>query len=115
MTLTSRVANGPQVASGIGVSDQLDPSATEHGDRIQQELLGYLLDNPGAMDTLEGIVTWWLPRHEVRVGAERVAQALERLEAKGLVERAGDRDRPLFRLRATPALPPGSDRGPVPA
>jgi hypothetical protein len=112
MRLPSPLAIGPRVALDAGVSDQLDHSATGHEDRIQQELLGYLLDNPGAMDTLEGIVTWWLPRHEVRVGLERVAGAIERLEAKGLIERAGDPDRPLFRLRTIPVLTHGGDRGP---
>jgi hypothetical protein len=97
------------------VSDRRDHPATEHEDRIQQELLGYLLDNPGAMDTLEGIVTWWLPRHEARVGMDPVARALERLEASGVVERAGDRDRPLYRLRATPTLPHGGVQGSLPA
>jgi hypothetical protein len=96
------------------VSDRPDHRPTEHDDRIQQELLGYLLDNPGAMDTLEGIVTWWLPRHEARVGTEPVARALERLEADGVVERAGDRDRPLYRLRATAALPHGGAQGSPP-
>ena len=89
------------------VNDRLPRSATEHEERIQQELLGYLLDNPGAMDTLEGIAAWWLPRHEVRVGVELVARALERLESEGVIERAGGPDRPLFRLRILPE-PPGA-------
>lgn len=98
---------------GRGVSDQLDQSATDHEERIQQELLRYLLDNPGAMDTLEGIVTWWLPRHEARTGVDRVVRAIEGLEAKGIVERAGDPDRPLFRLRPNPSLHRGGRRGPL--
>ena len=82
-------------------------SASEHEHRIQQELLSYLIENPGAMDTLEGIAAWWLPRHEVRVGVEVVARALHRLEYDGVIERTGDPERPLFRLRVLPE-PPGS-------
>jgi hypothetical protein len=95
------------------VSDQLDQTPSGHEERIQHELLRYLLQNPGAMDTLEGIVTWWLPRHEARAGLERVVRAIEGLEAKGIVERAGDPDRPLFRLRPNPSLSREGHRGPL--
>lgn len=66
---------------------------------VCDELLGYLQEHPHAMDTLKGIVDWWLPRHEVRVGAEHVARALRTLEERGLIERVGQGDQPLFRLR----------------
>jgi hypothetical protein len=62
-------------------------------------ILGYLQEHPNAMDTLTGIVDWWLPHHPVHMLTERVAQALERLEARGLIERVGNESRPLFRLR----------------
>ena len=72
-----------------------------------------MLENPAAMDTLEGIAAWWLPRHEVRVGLKQVARALEHLEADGVIERAGDPERPMFRLRVPPHRPgtkePGRD------
>ena len=74
-------------------------SRSEHEARIRGEVLDYLRQHPHAMDSLEGIVTWWLPRHEVRVGAELVARALETLEDEGVLERIGDAERPLFRLR----------------
>ena len=51
------------------------------------------------MDTLDGIADWWLPRHWVRVEVDRVAEALRILEERGLVERIGSEDRPLFRLK----------------
>ena len=65
-------------------------------------MLDYLRQHPHAMDTLEGIATWWLPRHEVRIGVELVARALATLEDDGLLERVGDTERPLFRLRPSP-------------
>ena len=88
----------------VVVSDRLDRSAAGHAHRIEQEVLEYLRENPGAMDSIEGIAAWWLPRHEVRVGVELVARALERLEMDGLIERTGDPDRPLYRLRQVAQL-----------
>ena len=68
-------------------------------DSLCGALLGYLQEHPNAMDTLTGIADWWLPRYHVQVGVEQVAEALQTLEASGLVERIGDESRPLFRLR----------------
>jgi hypothetical protein len=98
----------------VAVSDP-EITATDHEQRIQQELLQYLLENPGAMDTLEGIAAWWLPRHEARVGVEHVARALARLEAEGVIERTGDPERPLFRLRRVPARLNGAEPMPLDA
>ena len=75
-----------------------DHAGPEH-DEICEELLGYLWEHPDAMDTLTGIADWWLPRHRVRVLVERVAEALQTLEARGLIERIGNESGPLFRLR----------------
>jgi hypothetical protein len=82
---------------------------SEHDDPVCDDLLGYLREHPNAMDTLKGIADWWLPRHQVRVGVERVAQALETLEARGLIERIGDENRPLFRLRQRDTAGAGPD------
>jgi hypothetical protein len=91
------------------VSEPLEePPIDEHERRIQQELLAYLLDNPGAMDTVEGIWAWWLPRHEARMGIERVAQALSHLEAEGFIDRIGDPLRPLYRLHPAVGLEDGA-------
>jgi hypothetical protein len=68
-------------------------------DRVCDAVLGYLQEHPHAMDTLDGIADWWLPRHWVRVEVDRVAEALRILEERGLVERIGSEDRPLFRLK----------------
>jgi hypothetical protein len=68
-------------------------------DALCDAILGYLHEQPNAMDTLTGIVAWWLPRHRVRLLTERVAEALATLEGRGLIERVGTESRPLFRLR----------------
>jgi Fe2+ or Zn2+ uptake regulation protein len=90
------------------VSDRR-PSFADHEARIRGEVLDYLRQHPHAMDSLEGIATWWLPRHEVRVGVELVARALEQLEDEGLLERVGDAERPLFRLRPSRVQAAGDD------
>lgn len=51
--------------------------------RLREAILDYLQRNPEAADTLEGIVSWWLPAEPVRVEASRVERALEQLVAEG--------------------------------
>jgi hypothetical protein len=50
------------------------------------DILAYLRAHPEASDSLEGIVSWWLP---ARFGAARdvVRDSLDRLVAQALVER----------------------------
>jgi hypothetical protein len=88
------VALALRCATGVGE----DQDVPEH-DEICKELLGYLHEHPDAMDTLTGIAGWWLPRHRMRVGVEKVAQALRTLEGEQLIERIGGEDNPLYRLR----------------
>ena len=71
-------------------------------DELCDELLGYLREHPNAMDTLDGGAGWWLPRHRVRIGVEQVAQALQTLEKRALVERIGGDERPMFKLKSKP-------------
>jgi hypothetical protein len=50
------------------------------------DILAYLRAHPQASDSLEGIVSWWLP---ARFAAARdvVQESLDRLVEQGLVER----------------------------
>ena len=50
-----------------------------------QHILGYLLDNPDAGDTLEGIVEWWLLKQRIRFETLTVAQAVAKLVNDGLI------------------------------
>jgi hypothetical protein len=52
----------------------------------EREILAYLRAHPQASDSLEGIVSWWLP---ARFSAARdvVQDSLDRLVARALVER----------------------------
>lgn len=72
---------------------------------LRDLILGYLREHPLAMDSLQGIADWWIPRYQVRVDVERVAEALTELQNMGLIERADDADPPLFRLRRAQSEP----------
>ena len=50
------------------------------------DILAYLLAHPRASDSLEGIVSWWLPARFVDA-RESVQDSLDRLVSEGLVER----------------------------
>ena len=53
------------------------------------EILDYMVENPGAQDTLEGIVEWWLLENRIRRETRRVREALDELVALGLVTESG--------------------------
>ncbi|HEX2078377.1 MAG TPA: hypothetical protein VHG08_11730 [Longimicrobium sp.] len=90
--------------------DAPDPRESE----LCEELLAYLREHPRAMDSLEGIAEWWLPRHHIRVGVERIARALETLTRRGMLQEVEDGDRMLYRLRPDPG-PDRSGGGDPPA
>lgn len=58
---------------------------TTEESEIVQSLLGYLLNNPDAQDTLEGIVEWWLLQMKLESNTVKVKEALADLVAKGLI------------------------------
>jgi DNA-binding transcriptional ArsR family regulator len=62
-------------------------------------ILGYLVQNPKAQDTLEGIVEWWLLERHARAAVLRVKEALAELVGAGLVlERRGEGSRIYYKL-----------------
>lgn len=69
----------------MGIGD----STTETAE-IVHDLLSYLIDNPDAQDTLEGIVEWWLLERNIESRTVKVREALTELVAHGLIlEREG--------------------------
>jgi len=55
------------------------------------KILGYLMDNPDAKDTLEGIVDWWLMQQDIRQNVALISKTVEELLHKGyLLERHGN-------------------------
>jgi Fe2+ or Zn2+ uptake regulation protein len=51
------------------------------------EILAYLTAHPQAADSLEGIVSWWLPRQRFEQARARIQETLDQLVERGLVER----------------------------
>src|SRR5256885_6475247 len=67
--------------------------------QIAHDILSYLIENPTAQDTLEGIVEWWLLQQEVQRQTAAVKEALASLVAHGLLlERKGKDGRVYYRL-----------------
>lgn len=60
--------------------------------QIITEILKYLIENPGAQDTPEGIVEWWLLERHIRNKTSKVKEALEDLVARGLVDELRGKD-----------------------
>ena len=65
----------------------------EHGNNTQEishQILAYLMDNPNAQDTLEGIVEWWMLHQDIKQNIVIVRKAVNDLvDRKLLLERKG--------------------------
>jgi hypothetical protein len=96
--LSFRAKAAPRLPLGAAVNDAADPPDPRER-ALCEELLSYLREHPQAMDSLKGIAEWWLPRHHIRTGVERIAHALETLARSGVLERVPEGDRLLYRLR----------------
>lgn len=63
-------------------------------------ILAYLMDNPDAGDTFEGIVEWWLLHQRIKFETNTVSQAVTKLVAEGLIVEEKRRDsRSVYRVR----------------
>jgi hypothetical protein len=59
------------------------------GEQVIREILQYLIKNPDAKDTLEGIYKWWMPKGHSKQGRDEVQKAVDLLTSKGwLTKRA---------------------------
>lgn len=56
-----------------------------HTQEVSHKILAYLLRNPDAKDTLEGIVNWWLLQQDIQRNVVLVKKTVERLIAKGFI------------------------------
>ena len=60
------------------------PGGNENGElEVEKSVLGYLHRHPNAADTLEGIVSWWLPQQRYETEHERIRRVLEHLVQGG--------------------------------
>ena len=73
---------------------------TDRIELIARSILRHLKQNPGAGDTLEGIVDWWLEYEKVQTAVNEVADALESLvELGALREISTVSGRRVYRLK----------------
>ena len=56
-------------------------------DELAQSLVAYLDSRPRAADTLEGIVSWWLPLQRYAAARSRIEETLSVLVDFGLLRR----------------------------
>ena len=67
---------------------------TKEESEMARDVLTYLVNNPGAQDTLEGIAEWWLLERKIETRTAKVKEVLAELVAKGLIlERRGSDSR----------------------
>ena len=63
------------------------------------KILAYLMDNPDAQDTFEGIVDWWLLQQDIMRNVALIRQTVDGLIHQGfLLERQGDGRRKYYQL-----------------
>lgn len=76
-------------------------ACTTEKSEIASDVLGYLIDNPEAQDTLEGIAEWWLLERKIESRTAKVKEALAELVAEGLIlEREGSDSRLRYLINA---------------
>jgi hypothetical protein len=80
----------------------------EQQEKPAQMILAYLRRNPGAGDTLEGIVRWWLGLERIESLAAEVAQVLGDLTRQGMVRAHRCANGTTFCTANDRASPPGS-------
>lgn len=68
---------------------------------VEDALVAYLAECPGAMDTPRAITDWWVMRQKVRVQVETVVRVLNKLVERGVLEQVGTGDERRYR-RKTP-------------
>ncbi|HVQ35982.1 MAG TPA: hypothetical protein VMS31_00520 [Pyrinomonadaceae bacterium] len=59
---------------------------------ILSAILEYLLKNPHAQDTLDGIYQWWLPQQRIRTDRATLTGALGELVRRKLIVQSKRRD-----------------------
>ncbi len=54
---------------------------------VEQAVIGYLQRHPQAADTLDGIVTWWLPLQRYELGRTKILRVLGEMVDAGVLRR----------------------------
>lgn len=79
----------------------MESGCTTNESEIARDVLSYLIDNPAAQDTLEGIVEWWLLDRKIASRTAAVREALAKLVDRGLIlQRTGSDSRLRYLINA---------------
>ena len=71
----------------------------EHDAEFRRSILDYLVHHPGAKDTQEGVLNWWITAPCLDEDAERLAiEALDKLVAQGWVLKRDTSNQPIYSL-----------------
>lgn len=72
---------------------------SDEGRETSHKILGYLMDNPEAQDTLDGIVQWWLLQQDIKRNVALIRKTVEDLLYRGFIlERQGNDSRKYYRV-----------------
>ena len=62
------------------------------------EILDYLARKPGAQDTIEGILHWWVLEACIRNWAPKIAETVAELVERGLLEKKASHGKIFYRV-----------------
>ena len=71
----------------------------EYEAELARAVMEYLSQHPRAMDTVNGIVDWWIPAGGVRVDPVSMRRVLDQLVQRGFLERIGQGNYTHYRLK----------------
>ncbi len=75
------------------------PPPLEETRAVAERISRYLQSRPNAMDSLDGILRWWLLKQQVEESAEVVKSAMEYLVSLGVVEQVEFSGKNLYACR----------------
>ena len=59
-------------------------------EKVAKEIESYLVSNPNAADSLNGITNWWIAKQRITENMDLVENAVERLVDSGVIRRNED-------------------------
>ena len=75
----------------------------EREKKVAADIAAYLNQHPRAMDTVEGVVGWWLPGDPVRADLATTRKVLEQMAESGYLVKIGVGDQARYGLHKNPA------------
>ena len=79
--------------------------------KLARQILRYLREHPGAQDTVEGIMVWWVSERATKHWLPQVRRSLAALVARGYLEKRKTGDgRVFYRVNASRPTRRGSSQ-----